>query len=155
MTKPKIENVRVEADDFRPAVLWTIGDRRFHVWLAAGDIPEDVVHSNPITPKNTRRDEHRSLDRTNKTQAAIWAEVWEAVERGNLLAQARADHAATLAQARRRTALRHEVSEIERFVIDQFRAGQYSEAVARELKKRYDDASAELASLGEGSSDAG
>lgn len=149
MAKPKIENVRAEADSHRPAILWTIGDRRFHVWLGKpyGD-PEDVVHSNPVAPANPRRNEHRALDRTNKKQSEIWAEVWAIVERDDLLTQAHAAEHAKRHRSKRREQLKLQMSEIERFVIAQFRAGLFSECVSRELKKHFDEASAELASLG-------
>jgi hypothetical protein len=144
---PKIENVTVEADGYRPAVLWTIGDRKFHVWLELDGVPEDIVHSNPITPApGQRRDEHRALDRTNKTQTEIWAEVWAVVERDNLLAQARADHAADIARKQRRTALRQQMYEIEQGVLKDWRAGLITINAPR--FEEYEAARRELETLG-------
>jgi hypothetical protein len=147
MSKPRIENITVEADSYRPAVLWTIGARRFHVWIDPDGVPEDVVHSNPITPTaRPARDEHRALDRTNKTQAAVWAEVWAVVVRDDLLAKAQRAEADRLAQVRRRTALRQEMHEIEQDVLNDWRAGTITINAPR--FERYDAARRELASLG-------
>jgi hypothetical protein len=149
MAKTNIANVTVEADGFRPAVLWTIGDRKFHVWLELDGVPEDIVHSNPVTPTpGARRDEHRALDRTNKAQSEVWAEVWAIVARDDLLAKARADHAAEIARKQRCTALRQERYDIEQELLSLWRTGRGRADGAEALFERYEAARAELASLG-------
>lgn len=150
MAKHKIENVRAEADSYRPAILWTIGDRRFHVWLEkAYGQPEDVVHSNPITPTKTRLNTHRALDRTSKTQSEIWAEVWAIVERDDLLTKAHAAEHAKRHRAKRREQLKLQMNEIEQRVLADFRRGLFAAcAGASDRFDRYETARMELVTLG-------
>lgn len=146
MAKPKIENVRAEADDSeRQCVLWESGARRFHVWIWNGE-PNDVIHSNPITPgPDPRRDEHRGLDRTNKTQSAVWAEVWAIVERDNLIAKAIQAHADTIARQRRCSHLKQKMHEIEQDVLKDWRAGMITINAPR--FEQYDAARREFETL--------
>src|SRR5438874_567788 len=92
--KPEIEDIHVQTGggvSGQPTIHWTIGDRRFHIWLDRHGQPEDVVHSNAVVRnKAARGDEHRSLDRTSKVQSAIWDQVWAVVQRDGLIEKCRA-----------------------------------------------------------------
>lgn len=65
-----------------PAVGWTDGTRRYHIWLKHDGTPRsDVLHSNPIERnKNSRRDEHRALSITAKRWAPLVAAILEKVK---------------------------------------------------------------------------
>lgn len=125
-----IENIYVHTGGLggQASVHWTIGARRFHVWMRENDRkPEDVVHSNPVTPTpNSRRDEHRSLDRTCKAQAAIWSEVWSIVERDDLIAKCRIQDKAHRARELRLREVGNALAEINASVIEAWRSGTFS-----------------------------
>lgn len=152
MTASKIEKIYVHTGGLggQASVHWTIGARRFHVWMRPNDhTAEEVVHSNPVTPTpNARRDEHRSLDRTCKAQTAIWAEVWAIVERDDLIAKQRQADRQKRAREHRIAALKARRYELEAAVIDAWRAGQLSDSFnARVLFKLDRHAADQLAGL--------
>lgn len=138
------------------SVHWTIGDRKFHVWMRPNDrTPEDVVHSNPVTPTpNARRDEHRSLDRTCKAQTTIWSAVWTIVERDDLIAKCRLADRQKRDLEQRRAALTARRHELEQAVIQAWRAGQLADSFnARELFDLDRDAADQIAGLNAAAAD--
>lgn len=155
---PAMENIFVHTGGLggQASVHWTIGPRRFHVWMRTNDrTPEDVVHSNPVTPTpNARRDEHRSLDRTCKTQTAIWADVWAIVERDGLIAKRRHADRQQRDREQRRTALTARRHELEQAVINAWRAGQLGDSTnASELFALDREAADALAGLNAAAAD--
>ncbi|EJN11800.1 hypothetical protein PMI42_04813 [Bradyrhizobium sp. YR681] len=150
--KPKIEDIHVHTGGIggQPTIHWTIGDRRFHVWLDRHGQPEDVIHSNPVTAKkDTRRDEHRALDRTSKAQSAIWDQIWAVVQRDNLIDKCRLADIAQRAAQRRYQETRETIASIEQEVLSAFRRGAAASepAIFEALHINWLLASAELRSL--------
>lgn len=149
---PKIEDIHVHTGGTggQPTIHWTIGDRRFHVWLDRHGQPEDVVHSNPVVPnKDARRDEHRSLDRSSKAQTVIWDQVWAVVERDGLIEKCRAADVEKRDLQRRYEQLRAAIAAMEHEVLDIFRRGEHAgqPAAFDGIYLRWLCASAELRSL--------
>jgi len=151
--QPKIENIFVHTGGIggQASVHWTIGDRRFHVWMRPNDTtPEDIVHSNPVTrDPNARRDEHRSLDRTCKAQSEIWAEVWAAVERDDLIAKCRNADVEKRDLQRRYTEIRCAIGNLEQEAIEAFRRGEHAlqPAAFDDIYTRWRNAMADLQAL--------
>lgn len=152
--KPKIENIYVHTGGVggQASVHWTIGDRRFHVWMRQGfdHQPEDVVHSNPVTPKEkSLRDEHRSLDRTCKAQTEIWTEVWAFVREHDLIAKCRKADRQKRDLDKRTHNLEIAIARIEQEALSAFRRGDHvAHAAAFEgIYTRWLLVSAELRSL--------
>ncbi|MGY3366128.1 hypothetical protein ACVWZL_003253 [Bradyrhizobium sp. GM2.4] len=150
--KPTIENILVHTGGIggQPTIHWTIGDRKYHVWLDRHGQPEDVVHSNPVVPnKDARRDEHRSLDRTSKAQTAIWDQVWAVVQRDSLIEKCRAADVETRSLQRQYHEIRETIASIEKEVLDLFRRGEHAlqPAAFEAIYIRWLCASAELRSL--------
>jgi len=144
VAKPKIENIYVHTGGLggQASVHWTIGDRKFHVWMRGkDDQPEDTVHSNPVTRKeNSRRDEHRGLDRTCKTQSDIWTEVWQFVQANQLIAKCRdADRAKRAFETRERE-IKLAIGALDQEALEEWRAGKFNSslpACAKLNKRRY------------------
>lgn len=150
--KSKIEDIHVHTggNGGQPTIHWTIGDRRFHVWLDRHGQPEDVVHSNPVVRnKDARRDEHRALDRTSKAQSAIWDQVWAVVQRDNLIDKCRLADIDKRDLQRRYRDIRETIAAIEQEVLGAFRRGDHvsNPAVYEAIHIRWLLASAELRSL--------
>lgn len=128
--KLKIENVYVHTGGLggQASVHWTIGDRRFHVWLRGhDDQPEDTVHSNPITPKeDRRRDEHRSLDRTCKAQTEIWTDVWAAVTTGDMIAKCRRADREKRDLDRRKRNLEAAITLLDHEALEEWKSGKFN-----------------------------
>jgi hypothetical protein len=133
MTKVKIENIHVDSVDLgsrKYAIGWTIGADRFHVWAIApgflgikGEI-EQTIYKNPSAkPGEPGHYETRQLDRATKTQAAIFAEVMAALERGDLVRKAFAAARGRRFLAQRKATLERELGEIEHQVIVTWKAG--------------------------------
>lgn len=152
MAKAQIENVHVDSvSGDSLAIGWTIDDDHFHVWMRAGE-PEDVIYKNPAHALRGTPGAYdtRQLDRTKKVNAAIWAEVWEIVERDGMIATARQAEADKITRRRRINAMTYRGNVIEREVIAAFRAGLFSDNDdAAKLLAEYRRIDAELASLGE------
>lgn len=149
--KPKIEDVHVHTGGIggQPTIHWTIGDRKFHVWLDRHGQPENVVHSNPAPNKDARRDEHRALDRSTKIQSAIWDQVWAVVQRGGLIEKCRTADVEKRNLQRRYHEIRETIASIEQEVLGAFRRGDHvaNPAVYEAIYLRWLLASAELRSL--------
>lgn len=152
MAKPKIEHVHVDVGSSGVTVHWTIGDRKFHVWLSeAGDglVPEDIVHSNPVTrDPNARRDEYRKLDRASKAQAVIWELVSARVRCNDMIAKAWQERADKLAVIGRRNQLRQRMREIEQEALAAWKRESFAaSAIASSMLDDYRYREAELAAL--------
>lgn len=151
MAASRIEDIKVEANDNRPCILWRIGAHRFHIWLdRETNEPEEVVYKNSVAkhdePGHYRT---RQLFRTgSRVTAVMFAEVWTVVERDDLIAKAKAAHLANVANAQRISTLKAELAQIEATALDRWKLGHFdSSASALHLRRAHEQIARDIEAI--------